>query len=210
VGNEPPKDTPPSDTPPADKPPEDEPPEDKPPETRAPAEYADFIVPEGMSMDQAQVREFKSFAKEQDLTQEQAQKILAYGGAKIKEMIEAPYKTWSETQTKWQEEAKADPEIGGTKFTDSITKAARVFEPGESNPFVKTAEEALSLRQALFMTGAGNNPAMVKFFVRIGQLLAEPGHVEGNPNPAANENKGKDRPLAEKMFTTMAEPAKTE
>jgi hypothetical protein len=40
--------------------------------------------------------EFKSFAKEQDLTQEQAQKVLDFAGPKIKEMIEQPYKAWKD------------------------------------------------------------------------------------------------------------------
>ena len=70
-------------------------------------------------------------------------------------MAEAPYKLWAETQAKWQAEVKADPEIGGTKFQDSVKTAALVFEPGESNPFVRSAEEAQSLKDALNATGRG-------------------------------------------------------
>ncbi|MFZ0931248.1 MAG: hypothetical protein WAN11_21760, partial [Syntrophobacteraceae bacterium] len=135
-------------------------------------------------------------AKELDLTQEQAQKLLSFGGDKIKALTEAPYKAWSEMQTKWQAEVKADPEIGGTKFQDSVKAAALVFQPGESNPFVTNDADAQALRDALNMTGAGNNPALVKLFVRMGNLLKEPGSLTGGP-----VNKTKD--FLNAMYPTM-------
>jgi len=213
VGNTPPpedssdstlheEDASPQNNPPEDKPPEDKL-EDEEPVPRAPAEYAEFKLPEGVQFDEAGMREFKSFAKEQDLTQEQAQKVLEFGAGQLKERLSAPYRTWSEMQEKWRAEVKADPEIGGTKFEQSVKTAALVFQPGESNPFVGSAEEAQALRQARNTTGAGNNPAMVKLFVKIGRLLLEPGSLMGKPNLAANEKGGSGRSLEEKMFTTM-------
>ena len=156
--------------------------------------------PKAWLMDEAQTADFKSFAKEQGLTQEQAQKVLDFGGVKIKEMIEAPYKTWRETQEKWQAEVKADPEIGGTKFEQSIKDSALVFEPNESNPFVGSAEEAKALREALNTTGAGNNPAVVKLFVKMGKLLAEPGTFTGKPTAV-----DKQGDILAKMYPTMSE-----
>ena len=175
-------------------------PEEK-PEPRAPSEYAEFTKPEGAEFDETAMSEFKSFAKEQDLTQEQAQRILEFGNAKIKAMTEAPYKLWAKTQADWQAEVKADAEIGGTKFEQSIKDAAGVFVPGESNPFVKNAEEAKALREALNMTGAGNNPAMVKLFVKMGKLLAEPGGLTGNPRKGGTEQ------ILDTMYPTMSEGA---
>jgi hypothetical protein len=178
-----------------EKPKEDE---EKKPEPKAPEEYADFTMPEGTSLDEASATEFKGLAKELDLTQEQAQKLLSFGGDKIKALAEAPYKAWSETQTKWQAEVKADPEIGGTKFQDSVKAAALVFQPGESNPFVTNDADAQALREALNMTGAGNNPALVKLFVRMGNLLKEPGNLTGGPM-----NKSKD--FLNAMYPKMQE-----
>lgn len=181
---------------PVEEPPKDgEPPK---PEPRAPEEYAEFTKPEGVEFDEAALNDYKAFAKEQDLTQEQAQKLLEFGGDKIKALTEAPYKLWAETQTKWQAEVKADPEIGGTKFEESRRTAALVFEPGESNPFVKSAEEAKGLRDALNTTGAGNNPAIVKLFVKMGSLLKEPGSLAGKPVAASQAS------LLDKMYPTMS------
>ncbi|MFZ0945694.1 MAG: hypothetical protein WB930_00035 [Syntrophobacteraceae bacterium] len=171
----------------------------KPPVTKAPAEYAEFTIPEGITLDEQTATEFKGLAKELDLTQEQAQKLLDFGGGKLRAQIEAPYKLWAETQAKWQAEVKADPEIGGTKFEQSIKDAAQVFVPGDSNPFVKNEAEAKALRDALNMTGAGNNPAMVKFFVKIGALLKEPGSLSGGPVKDTQDT------LLAKMYPTMNE-----
>jgi hypothetical protein len=167
------------------------------PAKRGPEEYAEFKLPEGAAIDEEGMTGFKGLAKELDLTQEQAQKLLEFGGEKIKAMAEAPSKLWAETQAKWQAEVKADPEIGGTKFQDSVKTAALVFEPGESNPFVSSAEEAVGLRNALNATGAGNNPAIVKLFVKMGSILKEPAGLAGKPVAATRAS------LLDKMYPTM-------
>lgn len=179
------------------KPIEEPKPEDEKPEPRAPEEYAEFTLPEGTELDPEAMTEFKALARAQDLTQEQAQELLKFGGERIKAMAEAPYKLWAKTQAGWQAEVKADPEIGGTKFQDSVAAAALVFVPGEANPFVKNEVEAEGLKTALNTTGAGNNPAMVKFFVRLGTLLKEPGGLSGKPTNSSRQS------LEEKMYPTM-------
>lgn len=173
-------------------------PDDQKPEPRAPAEYTDFTFSEGMKLDEQGLKDFKTFAKEQDLTQAQAQKLLDFGSEKLKAQIEAPYRLWADTQKKWQEELKADPEIGGTKLKESIATSARVFQPSESNPFCKTAEEAKALKDAINITGAGNNPAIVKVFVRMGELLKEPAHLQGQQKKSLTV----DEKLA-RMYPTM-------
>lgn len=170
------------------------------PEPRAPEEYEEFKLPEAFKLEGQDLTEFKSFAKEQDLTQEQAQKVLDFAGPKIKGMIEQPYKAWNELQTKWQADVKADPEIGGTKYEQSVKEAGSVFVPGESNPFVKSDAEAIALRDALRATGAGNNPAIVKLFVKMGRLLAEPGHFTGKPAPQNRQDA-----LLNSMYPRMTE-----
>ncbi len=171
--------------------------EEEKPVTKAPEEYAEFTLPEGTALDEQSATEFKGLARELDLTQEQAQKLLDFGGGKLRAMAEAPYKLWAETQSKWQAEVKSDPEIGGTKFEDSVRTAAEVFKPGESNPFVKDAKEAQALREAMNMTGAGNNPAIVKLFVKMGNILKEPASLSGNPV------KGTAESLLAQMYPTM-------
>ncbi len=151
----------------------------KEPEKRAPEEYADFTAPEGLKLDESTLGDYKALAKEMDLTQEQAQKLLEFGGDKLKAQLEAPYQLWRDTQVKWQSEIKADPEIGGANYDASIKAAGEVFKPGPGNPLVKNEADAQALRRALNVTGAGNNPAVVKFFVRLGKVISEPASLVG-------------------------------
>ena len=166
----------------------------------APEEYGEFTVPEVFKLEGQDLTDFKSFAKEQDLTQEQAQKVLDFAGPKLHAMVEQPYKAWNELQAKWQAEVKSDPEIGGTKYEQSVKEAGNVFVPGESNPFVGSDGEAVSLREALNATGAGNNPAIVKLFVKMGRLLAEPGHLRGKPVSQSRQDA-----LLNSLYPTMGE-----
>lgn len=151
------------------------------PQPRAPEEYKDFTLPEGMKLEGQDLSEFKSFAKEQDLTQEQAQKVLEFAGPKIKAMIEGPYKAWTDLTNDWWAKTKDDPEIGGTKLEQSVKDAGNAFIPGESNPFFKTEAEVTAIREALKATGAMHHPEVQRLFVRMGKMLAEPAHLTGKP-----------------------------
>ncbi len=185
--------------PPADDPPPDagdKPPGDK-PEPRAPETYAEFTIPDGLTMDEAGMTEFQALAKEQDLTQEQAQKLLEFGGSKIKDMVTAPYRMWNELQTTWQAEINADPEIGGTHLEDTIAAAAELYKISPSNPYVKSETEAKALQDALNLTGVGNNPAMVRLFARIGMSLREPAPLSGGVVP-------QEKNILDSLYPSMA------
>jgi hypothetical protein len=151
---------------------------DRQPEFMETREYGEIQVPElpyGTVLDEKTLGEFAALASEAGLPKDEAQKMLDFGGAKIKAIVEAPYKEWRDTQTKWQAEVKADPEIGGKNYEQAIKDAGSIFKPSDSNPLIKTVAEAEALRKALTWTGAGNNPAMVKFFVRAARLMAKQG-----------------------------------
>jgi hypothetical protein len=177
----------------------EKPAEEAKPETRAPEEYSEFALPDGMTMEGHDLDEFKSFAKEQDLTQEQAQKVLDFAGPKIKEMIEQPYKAWKDLTEQWWNKTKEDPEIGGTKLEQSIKDAGQAFVPGESNPFLKTESEVSALREALKTTGAMHHPEVQRLFVRMGKMLAEPAHLTGKAAP-----RDKQQSFYNSMYPTMA------
>ncbi len=170
------------------------------PEARAPEEYADFSVPEGMKLEGQDLTDFKSFAKEQDLTQEQAQKVLDFAGPRIKAMVEQPYKAWKELTEQWWNQTREDPEMGGTKLEQSVKDAGQAFVSGESNPFFKTQAEVQAMREALKVTGAIHHPEVQRLFVRMGRMLAEPGHLTGKPAPHDRQ-----QALLNSMYPTMNE-----
>ena len=96
---------------------------------------------------------------------------------------EAGSRAWEELQSTWQNEVKADPEIGGPKLDQTLLGIGRlVSEYG-------TPE----LREAFNVTGAGNNPHIIRFLSKISSVLSEGRPVSGAP-PATPKT------LADKLY----------
>ncbi|WP_374312445.1 hypothetical protein [Dongia sp.] len=149
----------------------------------APEAYADFKAPEGVELDKDILSEFVPFAKELNLTQENAQKLVDFGAKIITKQFEA-----IEAQhVKWAEDARADPEIGGDKLPANLALGKRVID------FAGGAE----LRKELNDSGFGNNPALIKAFAKLGKLISDDMLERGQPSA------GQVDPLA-KMYPSMA------
>ena len=146
--------------------------EAKPDEARvegAPEKYADFTMPEGMDVDTAALEGFAPVAKELNLTQEQAQKLVDYYAGRVKAQTEGA----GEAAEKWYGERraaeiaqanetgiaaiKADAEIGGPKFDST---KARI---DEAIGAVGTPE----LRAKFDTLGLGNDPDLVRLVNRL-------------------------------------------
>jgi hypothetical protein len=128
-------------------------------------------IPEGATINEAELGDFRSFVEAENLTPAQAQKLLDFGGERLRALTEASNTAWFKRQEAWEADVKKDPAIGGRNFNQSVADARTVFVPGKSNPLVSTAEEAHALKRALCHTGAGSNPAFVRLFVRAGRLI---------------------------------------
>jgi hypothetical protein len=132
--------------------------------------YTDFKLPEGTVLDEPSMKAATDLFRESGLSQETAQKFIDLATSREKALSDsaraaasAGLKAFTDLQTKWVSEIKADPEVGGARLEASMALAARAIDrlgvPG--------------LREALDLTGAGNNPAVVKAFVRLGQMVSE-------------------------------------
>src|SRR5215471_878193 len=78
----------------------------------APKEYEAFKVPDGYELDTTVAKEAGALFKGMNLSQTDAQKLVDFYVSKTTESAEAPYKFWEETQEKWVNEVRADPQIG--------------------------------------------------------------------------------------------------
>src|SRR5687767_12536146 len=81
------------------------------PKTGAPEKYEDFTLPEGIELDQAAMEGFLPVAKELNLTQEQAQKLVDLQTAYVKNAADAQAKAWDKQLTEWADAARADKEF---------------------------------------------------------------------------------------------------
>lgn len=142
-----------------------------------PVTYEDFKLPEGATVDGETLDRARSLFSEARLPQEQAQKFIDLAVSREQAAAQKGVQAFVDLQNKWVSEIKADPEIGGDRLTASMASAARAIDrlgvPG--------------LKEALNLTGAGNNPAIVKAFVRLGQMVSEdrfmPGRNAAPPAP---------------------------
>lgn len=135
--------------------------------------YSDFKLPEGATFDSDSLTAVSTLFADSGLSQEQAQKFIDLAVSREKAQAESGLRAFVDLQNKWVSEIKADPDIGGERLQATIASATRAIDrlaiPG--------------LREALDLTGAGNNPAIVKAFARIGQLIAEDRFRPGNGAP---------------------------
>lgn len=166
----------------------------------AEAKAKDFELkaPEGLSLDEKQVAEFKALLTDDKAPlAERAQKLIDLHAAALKQQAEASSNLWRQTQDKWQGEVKADKELGGQNF-DAMrsTIAKAIDEIG--------GEQAAKMREAFDFTGAGNNPEIIRLLYRMAKAATEGGPVTGG-TPAADGDATK-KALAS-MYPTAAKVA---
>lgn len=141
----------------------------------APEKYADYEVPEGFTLDTEVKTEADKLFKSMNLTQAQAQELVNFYTAKTKEAFEQPFSAYQEQRKEWRNAAEADPDLKGKLGPggEVLTTIGRVLDNlGDQ----KLASE---FREAMDMTGAGDNPAFIKTFYRMAQRLTEGSHVTG-------------------------------
>jgi hypothetical protein len=163
----------------------DNPQEDKPADGDKPAEKQDdkeqkqegapekyeFQAAEGQELDSAALEQFEPIARELNLSNEQAQKMVDLYGTKILPMVQQQQaEAWQKTTEQWAADVKADKEIGGDKLTTNLSAAQRALD------LFGTPE----LKEYLEVTGLGNHPDLVKTFVKIGKAMSEDGMVDGS------------------------------
>ena len=141
----------------------------------APIVYEPFKLPEGIEIDPAKAEQFTAIAQELKLDQAGAQKLVDFHASQIQEIAAAPYQLWVDTQKAWQQEIFNDPEIGGANLPQFKATIARALDRfGDA-----------ATREALVFTGAGNNPAIARFFFKMANALAE-----GTPTPTGTPAAG--------------------
>lgn len=158
-----------------DKPADGDKPADKPDDKEqkqegAPEKY-EFKPAEGQVLDTAALEQFEPIARELNLSNEQAQKMVDLYGTKILPMVQQQQaEAWQKTTEQWAEDVKADKEIGGDKLTANLSAAQRALDLFGSP----------ALKEYLEGTGLGNHPELVKTFIKIGKAMSEDGMVDGS------------------------------
>lgn len=138
-------------------------------------DYADFDMPEGLELDKSLAEKFNPIMKEYGLTQEQAQGLASVMAEHVKAQGQGQQDAYSQQLESWATETKADKEIGGDKFDESVGLAQYAVDK------IGTPE----LKTVLDNYGIGNNPEVIRAFTRMGRLLKEDNVGSGQPTRTA-------------------------
>lgn len=141
----------------------------------APEKY-EFVAPEGKEFDAEVIGQFSDIAKELNLTQEAAQKLVETMGPKIAERQMAQVEM---VRNEWAQQAQSDKEFGGDKLQENLAVAKKALDS------FGTPE----LRALLNESGLGNNPEVIRFMFRAGKAISEDTFV-GNSVGAGNKSGG--------------------
>lgn len=134
----------------------------------APEKY-EFQAAEGVELDTEALKDFEPVARELNLNNEQAQKLVDAYPKILAGVQQRQADQWQQTTEKWAEDVKADKEIGGDKLTSNLSAAQRALDQFGTP----------ALKEYLDTTGLGNHPDLVKTFVKIGKAMSEDGMVTG-------------------------------
>lgn len=138
-------------------------------DTGAPESYEDFTLPEGSEVDKAKLEEFTPLAKELNLSQDNAQKLVDYYVKTLENEFKTQEAGFEERTEKWLDEAKKDKEYGGSKFSENLKIA--------NSPLTKFFSP--SALQALAETGLNRHPEIIRGFFKIGKAIGEDSLVTG-------------------------------
>ncbi len=136
----------------------------------APENY-DLKVPEGATMDPDGVAAFGKFARELNLSNEAAQKLMDKMAPTMAQRQQAAI---DKAIQGWGESAKTDKEFGGQQLDQNLAVAKKALD----------AFGTPELRELLVKSGLGNHPEVIRVFYRAGKAISEDGFVpagQGRP-----------------------------
>lgn len=131
-----------------------------------PPETYEFKAPEGREYDNAVLEPFAEAAREANLSQDAAQKLLDRMApalaARQQEQVTA-------VRTGWLEASRTDKEFGGERLQENLSAAKKALDSYAAPGFRKLLED----------TGLGSHPEVIRMLVRVGKGMNEDSFVAG-------------------------------
>lgn len=150
--------------------------------------YADFVLPEGSTLDKDRISQFTDILADLELkgkadhgiTQEIGQKLVDFHVNEVKQVADNYTKmlteAWGKQKNDWKEAFLADPEIGGNRFQTTVDSALSFIRTHGG-----TNEQQAEIRNLMESSGLGNNGAIIRLFANAGRAMSE-----GRPLAAVN------------------------
>ena len=140
-------------------------------------EFNTKITDESAELDPEVVTAFGEVAKELDLPQDAAQKVLD----KVAPVIQAKQaKVLEQVKTDWANDSQADKEFGGENLAENLEIAKKSLDAFGSD----------TLKSLLHETGFGNHPEIIRFMYRAGKAISEDNYVGNSEGADYSRNSG--------------------
>jgi len=137
-----------------------------------PVAYEPFRLPDGVTVDADRLKIFTEALGAQRAPQDFGQKLVDMHMEELARVRDAwtahQVEAWNTTQNAWKDQVRNDPEIGGSRFETTLQAARGLIGAHGGSP-----AEQQALLEALDITGAGNNPAVIRFLSRLGAAMKE-------------------------------------
>lgn len=161
-----------------------------------PEKYADFKLPEGVTLEPAQLTELQTVAKDLGLSQEAAQKFvdrtLSDRKAVETSMVTKQQAAVKQAALDWKTQTEADPEVGGTAIKENLATAIKARDQFATPELTKMLNDS----------GLGNHPEVVRFFFKVGKAMSEDKFTKGAaPGGVVNS----DAARAARMYPSMVQ-----
>ena len=144
----------------------------------APEKY-EFKAAEGRQFDNEVIASFSDIARELNLSQDGAQKMLDQVGSKL---AERQMQRLSEMVQGWAATSQTDKEFGGEKLNENLSVAKKALD----------AFGTPQLRTLLNESGLGNHPELIRFFYRAGKSISEDQYVVTGGTSGSNKPVARD------------------
>lgn len=131
--------------------------------TGAPETYAAFTLPEGVQMDPTLGEGLTALAKELNLPQDKAQKLVDLGVAQAQAFATAMKTSVENAKTEWADKVRADPVLGGANLSQNMAIAKKAVVAFGSPELIGVLNE----------TGLGTHPAMLRLLYAVGSAISE-------------------------------------
>lgn len=162
---------------------------EKPADEGAPEKYEAFTLAEGIEISDDDLGEFQTIAKELNLSQANAQRLIDFESKRMAATAETVQKQLSDAFQKQQDEwitaLKSDKEFGGENLDKNVGLAVKVINKFGSS----------ELKTVLNDSGMGNNPDLIKMFNKIGKAISEDSLDTGG-----DVSSGAGKSIAEKLY----------
>lgn len=143
-----------------------------------PTDYT-LALPENSPLTKEDLDARAKSAKERGLTKDQAEaELKTENDVAVRTMTRFQEKQTADTkaaQTLWVETIKADPELGGDRYNQTVVEASRAFK----------ATASPELQKIIRDSGLGNHPEYVRQMAKFGRMMGEDTMIAGRSGAVA-------------------------